>query len=251
MRWSIQKRISRASQPVLAEMASQHGRPGRAAHRNGCLPEPVVRPALRLQVLAPGHHRDAIGPQLEEQARARGVAGEEQGQVRLRMHLAALGQQVRLLPLRHDAAPDLAHHAVVHLALQAQQRLPAQRVPSSRPQSAVPAPRSMPATRRKPPAGATGTCAQAWRRECQGLAIRQAVRGSAGGEADRPCVLPFPLRIPLGREVGHPMRGVNFIPWCIKSHKLSNRACRCPRHSGTGTRFPSNSLMLLGNASCS
>ena len=101
--------------------------PARGAHRNGRLPELAVRPALRLRALDPGHHRDALGPQLAEQARAPALAVEHQRQARLLLlRLAALRQQAHALQLRHDAVPDLRHHAGVHLAVQAQQRRPAQ-----------------------------------------------------------------------------------------------------------------------------
>ena len=59
-------------------------------------------------------------------------AVEDQRQARLGSLPGALVQQAQL---RHDAVPDLAHHAIVHLAVQAQQRRapPKACTPSSRP----------------------------------------------------------------------------------------------------------------------
>ena len=112
-------------QRALGHIALQRGRPARRAHRDGCLPEPVRFPALRLRALDPGHHRDALLLQLVEQARAPALAIEDQRQARLP---ARPLQQPQLLQLGHDPVPDLARHARVHLAVQAQQRRPAQRV---------------------------------------------------------------------------------------------------------------------------
>ena len=86
-------------------------------------PEVAIRPALRLRALDPSH-RDAQRAQLAEQARAPALAVEDQRQA----WCASACQQAQLAQLRHHPVPDLRHHAGVYLAVQAQQRRPAQRV---------------------------------------------------------------------------------------------------------------------------
>ena len=71
--------------------------------------------------------------------------------------------------------------------------------------------------------GAARASAQARRRERQGLVVRQAARGAAGGETDRARDRRFPLGIPLGGTVGRTALGVTSSSRCIKSHAPSNR----------------------------
>ena len=60
-------------------------------------------------------------------------------------------------------------------------------------------------------AGGAGAPAQARRRERQGVALRQAAGGAAGGEADRPRDRHFPLGISLGGTDGRTAPGVTAI----------------------------------------
>ena len=97
--------------------------PGRPASSSGWRGWPRW-PVLRLRALDPSHPRDAQRAQLAEQARAPALAVEDQRQA----WCASACQQAQLAQLRHHPVPDLRHHAGVYLAVQAQQRRPAQRV---------------------------------------------------------------------------------------------------------------------------